>query len=252
MAIDCRSTVVHPDWTYLHECVDGAMDKRYGRHFQRRYMYITMVRDPVRRFVSEWKHVYRGTTWEKARLVCNGRPATEKEVPPCFNTTNWFHVTLQDFMDCASNLAINRQTRMLANLSIVGCYNTSASGLTNDERHYLMLASAKENLRNMAYFGLTGYQELSQILFEKTFNLNFITKFKDTPPSKTRSGIVNLSNVQRDKILHLNRFDVMLYQYAKGLFFQRLQMLAARSKDTSLLNLIQEYRTLDFEKPGHS
>ncbi|XP_071111765.1 heparan-sulfate 6-O-sulfotransferase 3-B-like [Haliotis cracherodii] len=228
---------VHADWTYLHECVERTMNKRQGHEIKQRHLYITMVRDPLRRFVSEWEHVVRGATWKGASLICNGYAATEAELPPCFHK-DWRHVTLHDFMGCSSNLGINRQTRMLANLSIVGCYNTSTSGLTYDERHYLMLASAKENLRNMAFFGLTGHQNLSQILFEKTFNLNFITKFEDTPPSKTWSGRVNLSNVQRDKILHLNRFDVMLYQYARDLFFQRLQMLAERRKDSSLRNLI--------------
>ncbi|XP_071111764.1 heparan-sulfate 6-O-sulfotransferase 3-B-like [Haliotis cracherodii] len=224
---------LHADWTYLHECVERTMNKRHSHKTKQRHLYITMVRDPLRRFMSEWKHVIRGATWGRTSLICNGHAATKAELPPCFHK-NWRNVTLHDFMGCVSNLGINRQTRMLANLSIVGCYNTSTSGLTYDERHYLMLASAKENLRNMAFFGLTGHQELSQILFEKTFNLNFITKFKDTPPSKTLSGRVNLSNVQRDKILHLNRFDVMLYQYAKDLFFQRLQMLAEKTKDSSL------------------
>ncbi|XP_071111763.1 heparan-sulfate 6-O-sulfotransferase 3-B-like [Haliotis cracherodii] len=228
---------LHADWTYLHECAEGEMNERHGQEIKQRHLYVTMVRDPLRRFVSEWEHVVRGASWKGVKRICNGHAATKAELPRCFRR-NWINVTLHDFIDCSTNLGINRQTRMLANLSIVGCYNTSASGLTYDERHYLMLASAKDNLRNMAFFGLTGHQELSQILFEKTFNLNFITKFKDTPPSKTWSGKAILSNVYRNKILHINRFDVMLYQYAKDLFFQRLQMLAERTKDFSLRNFI--------------
>ncbi|XP_071111768.1 heparan-sulfate 6-O-sulfotransferase 3-B-like [Haliotis cracherodii] len=231
----CR---IHADWTYLHECVDGVIKKYAGGQVKHRHLYVTMVRDPLRRFLSEWRQVSdRGATWIGTQLICNGHAATKAELPPCFRK-NWRNVTLHDFMGCASNLGINRQTRMLANLSIVGCYNTSASGLTYDERHYLMLASAKENLRNMAFFGLTGHQELSQILFENTFNMKFVKTFKDVPTSDTWSGRSVVSNVQRDKILFINRFDVMLYQYAKDLFFQRLQMLAERTKDSSLRNLI--------------
>ncbi|XP_046380026.1 heparan-sulfate 6-O-sulfotransferase 3-B-like [Haliotis rufescens] len=230
--------LTHADWTYFHECVDAVMKNDRRGQINQRHLYVTMVRDPLRRFLSEWKQVSeRAATWIAERIICNGHAATKAELPPCFSK-NWLNVTLDGFMECASNLGINRQTRMLANLSIVGCYNTSVSGFTFDERHYRMLASAKENLRNMAYFGLTGYQELSQILFENTFNLNFVKKFKYSSPSKTWSGRVKLSNAQRDKILHLNRFDVMLYQYAKDLFFQRLQMVAERTKDSSLRKFI--------------
>ena len=43
--------------------------------------------------------------------------------------------------------------------------------MTPEERETVMLASAKRNLREMAFFGLTEYQEQSQYLFEEIFNL---------------------------------------------------------------------------------
>jgi hypothetical protein len=57
---------------------------------------------------------------------------------------NWIDVTLDEFADCESNLASNRQTRMLADLALVNCYNKSSMSL--EERNKLMLASAKRNL----------------------------------------------------------------------------------------------------------
>lgn len=60
-------------------------------------------------------------------------------------------------MACPYNLASNRQTRMLADLSIVGCYNSTLSTL---ERDRLMLASAKHNLQFMPFFMLTEYQKV--------------------------------------------------------------------------------------------
>lgn len=60
-------------------------------------------------------------------------------------------------MACPYNLASNRQTRMLADLSIVGCYNSTLSSL---ERDRLMLASAKHNLQFMPFFMLTEYQKV--------------------------------------------------------------------------------------------
>lgn len=60
-------------------------------------------------------------------------------------------------MACSYNLANNRQTRMLADLSIVGCYNSTLSSTDKDR---LMLASAKHNLQFMPFFMLTEYQKV--------------------------------------------------------------------------------------------
>lgn len=47
---------------------------------------------------------------------------------------------------------------MLADLAQVGCYNKT--GFDSQERERIMLASAKEHLAAMAYFGLTEYQKV--------------------------------------------------------------------------------------------
>lgn len=65
-------------------------------------------------------------------------------------------------MACPYNLASNRQTRMLADLSIVGCYNST---LSNTDRDRLMLASAKHNLQYMPFFMLTEYQKVCNNIF---------------------------------------------------------------------------------------
>jgi len=69
-------------------------------------------------------------------------------------------------MACPYNLANNRQTRMLADLSIVGCYNSS---LSSADRDRLMLASAKHNLQFMPFFMLTEYQKVREINLNDTF-----------------------------------------------------------------------------------
>lgn len=68
-------------------------------------------------------------------------------------------VSLEEFTSCDSNLATNRQTRMLSDLALVGCYNKSS--MPAHERDRIMLASAKRNLAAMSYFGLTEYQKAS-------------------------------------------------------------------------------------------
>lgn len=72
-------------------------------------------------------------------------------------------------MECPYNLARNRQTRMLADLSIVGCYNST---LSKSDRDRLMLASAKHNLQFMPFFMLTEYQKVCDKF--KYYNTQFI------------------------------------------------------------------------------
>jgi len=50
-----------------------------------RYVYFTFLRDPVSRFLSEYKHVQRGATWKGAKLKCNGKSAAGTVVPMCYS-----------------------------------------------------------------------------------------------------------------------------------------------------------------------
>lgn len=178
-----------------------------------------MLRDPVSRYLSEWKHVQRGATWKTALHMCDGRPATEDELPACYSGDDWTGVSLADFMNCPSNLANNRQVRMLADLSLVGCYNMSS--MSELQRGHMLLASAKANLRNMAFYGLTEFQRKTQYLFEQTFGLRFIRAF--TQINSTRAASVGIGEKVRWRIEALNALDVELYGYAKELFLQRYQ-----------------------------
>ncbi|MPC85463.1 Heparan-sulfate 6-O-sulfotransferase 3 [Portunus trituberculatus] len=45
--------------------------------------------------------------------------------------------------------------------------------MTPEDRGRIMLLSAKNNLKKMAFYGLTEEQEISQYLFEVTFNLRY-------------------------------------------------------------------------------
>lgn len=76
---------LHADWTELTSCVDQELDKNEGETAKRRYFYITMLRQPIVRYLSEFRHVQRGATWKSARHWCLGRQATINELPPCYN-----------------------------------------------------------------------------------------------------------------------------------------------------------------------
>ena len=122
-------------------------------------------------------------------------------------------------MACRHNLAFNRQTRMLANLSKVNCYNTSA--ISQAERDRIMLDSAKFNLVRMAFFGLVEFQTYTQFLFEHTLNINFIEDL--VQHNQTHSGRSGLSAEKLKEIAELNHLDIELYQFAKDLFLQRVK-----------------------------
>lgn len=196
-----------------------------------RYFYITILRDPIVRYLSEFKHVQRGATWKNTKYWCGGKEATRKEIPPCYDDIDWAGVTLDEFTDCKSNMATNRQTRMLADLSLVSCYNTSA--MLQRDRDIVILASAKENLRKMAYFGLCEYQQISQYMFEKTFNLHFnkaFVQFNETHVSQSiDSGQISMEQLKRIK--QLNYLDIKLYEYAQDLLLSRHQQMRVDDPD---------------------
>ncbi|XP_066879540.1 heparan-sulfate 6-O-sulfotransferase 2 isoform X4 [Kogia breviceps] len=252
---------LHADWTELTSCVpavvDGKRDARLRpsrwRLFQildaaskdrrgspntnpganspsstkarntskngKNFHYITILRDPVSRYLSEWRHVQRGATWKASLHVCDGRPPTSEELPSCYTGDDWSGCPLKEFMDCPYNLANNRQVRMLSDLTLVGCYNLSV--MPEKERNQVLLESAKSNLKHMAFFGLTEFQRKTQYLFEKTFNMNFISPF--TQYNTTRASSVEINEEIQKRIEGLNFLDMELYSYAKDLFLQRYQ-----------------------------
>ncbi|KAM4559676.1 heparan-sulfate 6-O-sulfotransferase 3-B-like [Odontesthes bonariensis] len=234
---------LHADWTELTSCVPVVMnkrDKKSAPKSKRNFYYITMLRDPVSRYLSEWKHVQRGATWKTALHMCDGRPPTQDELPACYNGEDWTGVPLADFMNCPSNLANNRQVRMLADLNLVGCYNMSS--MSELERGRVLLASAKANLRNMAFFGLTEFQRKTQYLFERTFGLRFIRAF--TQINSTRAASVGISEKVRWRIEGLNALDMELYEYAKELFLRRYQYNRQRQHQEERLRRRQERQRL--------
>ncbi|KAL1228367.1 Heparan-sulfate 6-O-sulfotransferase 3-B [Trichinella pseudospiralis] len=177
---------LHSDWTELiaSGCVDEYFDNREHQHVARRYFITTFLREPVSRFISEFHHVQRGATWLASRHLCNGRSPTAEELPPCFERSQhgWKGVTLDAFLACSSNLAFNRQTRMLADLRLVHCYNRSAMDV--DRRDAIML----------------------------------LTKCADR--SIFSNGPL-LTDEQRRQVEAVNRLDLDLYRFAKRVFNER-------------------------------
>ncbi|KAK9963065.1 hypothetical protein ABG768_006287 [Culter alburnus] len=233
---------LHADWTELTNCVPSYMSNRESQERRgiprRNYYYITILRDPVWRYLSEWRHVQRGATWKASKHICDGRLPTLTELPSCYTGDDWSGCTLEEFMACPYNLANNRQTRMLADLSLVGCYNLSI--MSENQRWAVLLESAKRNLRNMAFFGLTEYQRKTQYLFEHTFRLSFIAPF--TQLNGTRAASVEVEPETQRRIRELNQWDVELYEYARDLFLQRFQYARQQERREARQRRLQERR----------
>jgi len=90
---------LHADWTELTNCVDTELNKIEGEGIKRRYFYITIIRDPVARYLSEFRHVQRGATWRGARHWCGGIQAN---IPQCYDGSNWKGVTLEEVISLNS------------------------------------------------------------------------------------------------------------------------------------------------------
>ncbi|XP_062500887.1 heparan-sulfate 6-O-sulfotransferase 1-B-like [Corticium candelabrum] len=235
---------LHADWTELHECVEKTINRKEGPK-ERQFFYVTILREPVARFLSEFAHVKRGATWA-SQHHCNKKPVTQKQLPDCYpgfsKRKRWPNVSLDNFLSCKSNLGINRQTRMLANLSLVDCYNTNT--YPQKERDEMMLNSAMINLRTLAYFGLNEYQTETKELFEYTFGLKFMDQFSMRNESKVNARAEQevLTDDDIAKIEETNDLDIQLYSYAKKLFLERVK--AMKNNSTFRWTKYQQYLLL--------
>ena len=148
------------------------------------------------------------------------------------------------FLSCPYNLAADRQTRMLADLTRVGCYNASA--MPASRRRATMIADAKSNLRRLAFFGLTERQVDTGYLFERRFGIRFrpnvgngmrrtaesdrngavdnhgTSIFEQYNSTRATDAAARLSDLELRRIRAANELDIELYDYARQLFDRRL------------------------------
>jgi hypothetical protein len=151
----------------------------------------------------------------ESKNVCN------KEIPLSECAQNRTQFEIEDFINCKNNLANNRQTRLLVD------YNESNSDcdLFKVENKRELLENAKNVLSKMNYFAITEYEELSQLLFEKTFENSFKFINYTIVPLETESSKIakNFKKSIINKINEANDMDLELYEFAKILFFKRIK-----------------------------
>ena len=147
-------------------------------------------------------------------------------MPPCYpgyySREKWPNLTFSGFVSCESNWGNNRQTMMLADLEVVGCFQRH--NVSEEVRKKILLETAIKNLKSFSFFGITEYISASFDLFEKQFGM----KFPGKPRVKhTNSGTILpyiLNNAPLlNNILRLNDLDMKLYDFALDLFLERAQ-----------------------------
>ncbi len=212
---------VHPSLTEYKNC-EHNLDVGEGSQFSQ-YRYLTILRNPILRFMSEFEHVSRGARWSM-RKKCGGERVTDSDMPPCYpgyyDGKQWPALTLSDFLACESNWARNRQVMWLADLESVGCYDHNTEN--RDEK---LLASAKCNLEKMSFFGLTEYQKETSVMFEKVFNVTFSAPLRQYNMTYLHTAPI-LRDIWKknnlyDKIASANHLDMQLYEHALRLFARR-------------------------------
>ncbi len=216
----------HPFLSEMESCLNRYLTVNYGEN-DRLYHFITMLRHPVTRYVSEFLHVSRGAKWFN-KHNCKGQ-TMDKYIPPCYigyyDGYSWENVTFDKFIHCPYNWANNRQTIMITNLSDVDCLDVRT--VRNTRTDDVLLENAKANLKKMAFFGLSEYFIESCILFEKQFNLKFDIPCRQKKTEKLHSTTL-LRSIWSNRTLHntivrTNHLDMQLYDFALRLFTTRLK-----------------------------
>lgn len=162
----------------------------------------------------------------------------------CYNGDSWANVSWVNFLNCENNLANNRQVRMLANHNILGCNalkclveSTNCSSELKLLNQQKLLESAKHTLVGLAFFGLTEHQELSEYLFLKTFNENkfqFTQPIKDINETIAKKSLDGEASKYIERIKEKNNLDIELYNFAKELFFKRVNYFKKLDEDKQL------------------
>lgn len=180
-----------------HFCRFGPFDKHVYRYLGPNPFLLTILRDPVARTLSVYRHVQRRTRHKRHREVAgNGMSFLEFiDHPP-------FHIKIR-----------NRMTLLL-----VGACCPEPEKLPPT----VALALAKERLQQMAFFGLAEQFAASMKLLARTFGWEPKTEMPELDSEPHRSDRADLSEAEVSAVSAQLDLDLELYEFASGLFAERL------------------------------
>ena len=208
----------------------------------RTFHYVTLLRHPVLRYLSEYLHTTRGACWPVHQEFCNGQEIKQKKPPFCADCKRKQHynmVSLGEYLACGISWRRNRLTLALADSELVTCWNKTQ--YTSEERGALLLESAKENLLKLAFFGILEFQEESGWLFERTFGVEFGIPPPRLPFNSSMTDLLLQALPEHqllyEKVIANNRLDIELYWFAMEEFKKRMKAVGKELDRNTLHNL---------------
>ena len=107
----------HPSWTRWTTCLPNVLKSRISKeNFKNtRYFYITYLRDPFDRYLSDINQIKRRANrlWIERKYECKNKTFVRYK-SACHEGPAWTNFTFSNFLACPYmyNLAFNRETRM--------------------------------------------------------------------------------------------------------------------------------------------
>jgi hypothetical protein len=182
-------------------CLKGHIPFGIGQWLKNPVKYISMLREPVARLVSDYN--YAASTPEHV---------LHKEV-------NEKSMSLLQFVEMRAQSGLtNLYTRLLS-----GCVNWENLALSKPLLSQTELEIAKENVRKCAAVGITERFDESVLLFKKSLGWSLFSYVRE---NVTRSERVDRRSVSSDvekAIKEYNRLDMELYQYCREVFDETIQ-----------------------------
>jgi hypothetical protein len=177
-------------------CIQGHFPYGIHKYFSKPYAYVTMLREPIDRVISEYFYI-RNIPWNE-------------------NHEKVMKMSLEEYQNEQINQ--NLQTRYILGTN----FNKP---LTDED-----FEQAKLNLLNdFSLVGITEYFDQSVFMMQKQFEWDNIY-YSKVNVTKSRLSKREVSPVLLEKIMENNQYDIQLYSLAKALFEKRLQSLDIKSK----------------------
>eukprot|EP01104_Vermistella_antarctica_P015106 TRINITY_DN4890_c0_g1_i1.p1 TRINITY_DN4890_c0_g1~~TRINITY_DN4890_c0_g1_i1.p1 ORF type:complete len:461 (-),score=68.87 TRINITY_DN4890_c0_g1_i1:145-1527(-) len=200
---------IHPNYQEFLTCREAGANPRF----------VTIIRDPVTRFISEYYHCH-----PKAAKIRAGSGAKR-----CWAeyTKGDLELSLDDSVNTLyPHPAANRQTRMLAGYKL-GEWETSVLG--NEEHERQALRKAMQRLADMDFVGTNDDLQGALRALAGTYGLPY-DEVRHTVARKhnTQTKDDAIPDALMRRIVEINHLDSLLYEYAKRLY-------AARSKRLGLV-----------------
>lgn len=172
---------------------DGVYD-----HISPKPLMITMLRDPIQRTISAYRHLTR-----------------HKEIPPS--------VTLEDFVTLPE---YEKKVYNAQSVSILGGQRAlKLASLVPPYPPDVLLQLAKEKLEQIAFFGITERFRDSMRLMTYTFSWSPVREIPEVNRAPEPFDLSTLAPAVLERIVELNEVDQQLYDYACQLFEARYQQM---------------------------